>query len=47
MVYPPRVAHGYIAAILAALILLHFLAALYHQFVRQDGLFRRMGFGAR
>jgi cytochrome b561 len=46
-IYPPRVAHGYLALLLAAFILLHVLAALYHQFIRQDGLLRRMGFGKR
>jgi cytochrome b561 len=39
------VAHGYIAAILVAMIVLHVLAAIYHQFVRKDGLFGRMFFG--
>lgn len=43
-IYPPRVAHGYLAALLAALIVLHALAALYHQFVVKDGLLRRMTF---
>jgi cytochrome b561 len=46
-IYPPRIAHGYFAAALAALIALHVIAALYHQFVRKDGLFGRMGFGRR
>ena len=46
-VYPARVAHGVFATILAVLILGHFLAALYHQFVRKDHLFSRMWFGNR
>jgi len=46
-VYRPFVAHGYLAALLAAFIALHVLAAFYHQFVRKDGLFRRMWFGRR
>jgi len=46
-VFPTRVAHGYIAIILAVSIVLHVLAALYHQFVRKDGLLRRMWFGRR
>jgi cytochrome b561 len=46
-VYPTWVAHGYIAALLVGFITLHVLAALYHQFVRRDGLFRRMFFGRR
>ena len=45
--YPTWVAHGFIAVLLVAFIALHVLAALYHQFVRKDGLFRRMLFGRR
>ena len=47
MIYPSRVAHGYLATILAALIGLHLIATLYHHFVRKDGLLRRMGFGRK
>ena len=46
-VFPTRVAHGWIAKALVALISVHVLAALYHQFVRRDGLLGRMGFGRR
>lgn len=46
MAYAPFRAHFWIAPLLAALIGLHVLAALYHQFVRRDRLFRRMWFGA-
>jgi len=46
-IYPSFVAHGYIAAALAGFIVLHLLAALYHQFVMKDALFRRMWFGRR
>ncbi len=46
-VYPPRVAHGIFASILMLLIAGHFLAAMYHQFVRKDGLLSRMWFGKR
>jgi cytochrome b561 len=46
-IFPTRIAHGYIAALLVGFIGLHVLAALYHQFVRKDGLFRRMFFGRR
>ena len=46
-VYPTFVAHGFFATLLAALIILHVLAALFHQFVRKDSLFRRMLFGRR
>jgi cytochrome b561 len=47
MIYPTFVAHVYIAAFLVGFIILHVLAAFYHQFVRKDGLFRRMFFGPR
>jgi cytochrome b561 len=47
MIYPTRVVHGYIAFFLLGFIILHVSAALYHQFVRKDGLFRRMFFGRR
>jgi cytochrome b561 len=47
LIYPTRVAHGYIATFLAGFIVLHVLAAFYHQFARKDGLFRRMFFGRR
>jgi cytochrome b561 len=46
-VYPSFVAHGYLAVLLAFFIVLHMLATLYHQFVLDDGLFRRMWFGRR
>ena len=46
-IYPTRVAHGYIAVLLVGFIILHVLAAFYHQFVRKDGPFRRMFFGRR
>jgi cytochrome b561 len=45
--YPSMTAHFIIALLLIALIVLHALAACYHQFIRNDGLFRRMGFGRR
>jgi cytochrome b561 len=47
LIYPTRVAQGYIARLLVGFIILHVLAAFYHQFVRKDGLFRRMFFGRR
>lgn len=46
-IYPTFVAHGVLAVVLAGFIVLHVLAALYHHFVRKDGLFRRMLFGRR
>jgi len=45
--FTPRIVHGLIAPLLGFLILGHIAAALYHQFVRRDGLFRRMWFGNR
>ena len=45
--YPTFKMHALLTLFLAALVILHVLAALWHQFVRKDGLFRRMGFGKR
>lgn len=45
--YPPRAAHGLGARLLLALLVVHVGAALYHQFVRRDRIFARMGMGAR
>ena len=42
--YPPRIAHGILTKLLAALIALHVFAGLYHQFVLRDGLFNRISF---
>jgi len=44
--FAPRVPHGVGARLLVALLLLHVGAALHHQFIRRDGLMRRMRFGA-
>ncbi len=44
---PQRVAHGYIATLLVALIALHVAAAIYHQLVLKDHLLRRMWFRRR
>lgn len=40
--YPPRVPHGLGANLLLALLAAHVGAALYHHFVRRDGLLRRI-----
>ena len=40
--YPPRLPHAIGARLLLALLVLHVGAALYHQFVRRDGLLWRM-----
>lgn len=45
--FPPRIAHGVLAAVLTILIVAHFGAFLYHQFIRKDALFSRMWFGKR
>ena len=45
--YPTFIAHGWIASVLAILIGLHVLGALWHGLVRRDGVIRRMGFGGR
>jgi len=44
---PPRSVHGIVAKLLMLAIALHIAAALFHQFVRHDGLLSRMGFGPR
>jgi cytochrome b561 len=46
-VFPTFRAHAALATLLAILIVVHIAAALYHQFVLKDGLFRRMWFGRR
>ncbi len=45
--FPPRMVHGILANLLTILILAHIAGFLYHQFIRRDGLFRRMWFGDR
>ena len=42
--YPPRLPHAIGARLLVALLVLHVGAALYHHFVRRDGLLWRMWF---
>ena len=46
-VFPTFQAHAALATLLAILIAAHIAAAIYHQFVLKDGLFRRMWFGER
>jgi cytochrome b561 len=43
--YLPRMGHGLTSLLLLTLILLHFGAAMYHQFLRKDNLLVRMWFG--
>ncbi|CAK7067600.1 cytochrome b [Saezia sanguinis] len=45
--FTARQIHGWAAMALLALIIGHALAALYHQFIRQDGLMRRMWFARK
>jgi cytochrome b561 len=42
----PRRPHGLGARLMVVLLLFHAGAALYHQFVRRDGLLKRMWWGA-
>lgn len=42
--YPARTVHGIVGSLLAFLVLVHIIAALWHHFVRRDGLLRRMSF---
>lgn len=46
-IFPTFRAHAALGVLLAILIAGHIAAALYHQFVLKDGLFRRMWFGKR
>ena len=43
--FAPRYGHAVFARALVALLVLHVGAALYHQFIRKDRLFARMGIG--
>jgi len=45
--YPPRIPHGIGARLFVALLFLHVGAALYHHFIRRDGLLWRMWFSKR
>lgn len=45
--FAPRQVHGWFAKALLVLIIGHVLAAVYHQFIRKDGLLGRMWFGRR
>ena len=42
--YPPRRAHGFGARLMIVLFVLHTGAALYHHFLKKDGLMQRMWF---
>ena len=45
--YPQRAVHGIVAKLLMLTIALHAAAALYHHFIKRDGLLSRMWFGRR
>jgi cytochrome b561 len=45
--FPPRQGHWFFSRLLLVLVALHVAGALYHQFVRRDGLLARMWFGRR
>lgn len=45
--YPPRLPHGIGARFVIALMIFHAGAALYHHFVKRDGLLWRMWYGNR
>jgi cytochrome b561 len=45
--YPQRAVHGIVAKLLMLTIALHAAAALFHQFIKRDGLLSRMWFGSR
>ena len=45
--YPSFRAHALLAIVLAAMVAVHGIAALYHQFVRRDALLGRMALGGR
>lgn len=42
----PRFVHGVVSKLMLALVAVHTLAALYHQFIRRDRLLGRMGIGS-
>ena len=46
-IYTPRVVHGWIAKLLMALVALHVVGVVYHQFGLKDRLLSRMWFGHR
>ena len=45
--YLPRMGHGLVSTLLLLLVLLHFGAAMYHQFIKKDNLMARMWFGKK
>lgn len=47
MVFTPRKVHGLLSRVAMALVAVHVLAALYHQFILRDGRLGRMRLGGR
>ena len=45
--FTPRLIHGLLSKVLLIMIVLHALAAFYHQFILKDGIFSRIWFGSR
>ncbi len=45
--YLPRTPHAIVSRVLIGLLVLHIGAALYHHFIKQDGLLRRMWFAKK
>jgi cytochrome b561 len=45
--FTPRLVHGLLSKILLIMIVLHVLAAFYHQFILKDSIFSRIWFGNR
>ncbi|NOZ32533.1 MAG: cytochrome b [Alphaproteobacteria bacterium] len=45
--YTPRIAHGILARVLVAIVLLHVGAALFHHFFQKDDTLRRMWFSKK
>ncbi len=45
--FTPRLVHGILSKALIIMIVLHAVAALYHQFILKDNIFSRIWFGAR
>ena len=45
--FTPRLVHGLLSKVLLIMIVLHVLAAFYHQFILKDGIFSRLWFGNR
>ncbi|MEP3246161.1 MAG: cytochrome b/b6 domain-containing protein [Sneathiella sp.] len=47
MLYPPRIPHGIGAKLMMVLFVLHAGAAVFHHFVKRDGILKRMWFTTR